>query len=148
MIGAYSLGISPTPATAWAKADSNRSMWRSVAPSEKASAVFAAALAVTTPHSHLALLAFVTVLAAAGSDTVASEIGKAWGARTYLFPMMTRVRPGTSGAVSLEGTGAGVVAALALAAIAMALGLITESGLWFVAIAAASVAEGWTAAAR
>lgn len=97
---------------------------------------FAAVLAALSPHREGALLVMTAALVAGASDTVASEIGKAWGARTYLFPMMTRVRPGTSGAVSLEGTGAGVVAALALAAIAMALGLITESGLWFVAIAA------------
>jgi uncharacterized membrane protein len=38
--------------------------------------------------------------------------------------------------VSLEGTGAGVVAALALAALALAVGLVKESGLWFVTIAA------------
>jgi uncharacterized protein (TIGR00297 family) len=99
-------------------------------------AAFAAILASLSPNRDAALLAMVAALVAGGSDTVASEIGKAWGRRTYLFPAFTRVRPGTSGAVSLEGTGAGIVAALGLAALALALGLITERGLWFVTIAA------------
>jgi uncharacterized protein (TIGR00297 family) len=99
-------------------------------------AAFAAILAALSPHRDAALLAMVAALAAGASDTVASEIGKAWGRRTYLFPTFTRVRPGTSGAVSLEGTGAGIVTALALATLALALGLITERGLWFVTIAA------------
>ncbi len=99
-------------------------------------AAFAALLAALSPHREGALLAMTAALVAGASDTVASEIGKAWGARTYLFPLFTRVRPGTSGAVSLEGTGAGIVAALALAAIALALGLIKGSGLWIVTVAA------------
>ena len=45
-------------------------------------ATVAALLAVSTLHRDLALLAFVTALAAGGSDTIASEIGKAWGRRT------------------------------------------------------------------
>ncbi len=97
---------------------------------------FAALIALLSPVRDGALLAMTAALVAGASDTVASEIGKAWGARTYLFPRFTRVRPGTSGAVSLEGTGAGVVAALALAAIALALGLIKGSSIWFVTIAA------------
>ncbi len=99
-------------------------------------AAFAAILAAISPYREGALLAMTAALVAGASDTVASEIGKAWGARTYLFPALTRVRAGTSGAVSLEGTGAGVIAALALAALAMALGLVKESGLWCVTIAA------------
>jgi uncharacterized protein (TIGR00297 family) len=99
-------------------------------------AALAAVVAALSPHREGALLAMVAALVAGGSDTVASEIGKAWGTRTYLFPTFKSVRPGTSGAVSLEGTGAGLVAALALAALAMAIGLIDRNGIWFVAIGA------------
>jgi uncharacterized protein (TIGR00297 family) len=97
---------------------------------------FAAIVAALSPCRDGALLAMVTALAAGASDTVASEIGKAWGTRTYLFPAFKSVRPGASGAVSLEGTGAGVVAALALAALAQGLGLIGGNAIWFVAIGA------------
>jgi uncharacterized protein (TIGR00297 family) len=99
-------------------------------------AAFAAIVSGLSPGRPVALLAMVTALAAGASDTVASEIGKAWGTRTYLFPTFKSVRPGTSGAVSLEGTGAGIVAALALAALAQALGLIGGRDLWLVAIGA------------
>ena len=53
-----------------------------------------------------------------------------------MFPTFTRVRPGTSGAVSLEGTGAGLVAALALSALALALGLVRGNGLWYATVGA------------
>jgi uncharacterized protein (TIGR00297 family) len=99
-------------------------------------AAFAAVIAALSPYRDGALLVMVTALVAGASDTVASEIGKAWGTRTYLFPTFTRVRPGTSGAVSLEGTGAGMVAALALSALALALGLIKGNGLWYATVGA------------
>ncbi len=63
-------------------------------------------------------------LVAGASDTVATEIGKAFGRRTFLMPSFRRVPPGTPGAISLEGTLAGIVAALSLAFIAAWLGLL------------------------
>ncbi|MBI4475729.1 MAG: DUF92 domain-containing protein, partial [Acidobacteria bacterium] len=69
-------------------------------------ATVAALLAVTTPHPDAARLAFVVALIAGAGDTVASEIGKAWGGRTYLVTRWARVPPGRPGGVSLEGTGA------------------------------------------
>ena len=46
----------------------------------------------------------VAALVTSASDTVASEVGKAWGRTTWLVDGFRRVTPGTSGAVSLEGT--------------------------------------------
>src|SRR5262249_20455804 len=46
-------------------------------------AAIAAIAAVTTPYRSAALLALVAALTAGGSDTVASEIGKAWGRATF-----------------------------------------------------------------
>lgn len=93
-------------------------------------AAIAAALAVCTPYRDAALLAFVTVLVTGGSDTVASEIGKAWGGKAYLVTTLKHVRPGTPGAMSLEGTAAGLIAALVLAWIGSALGLIPGAWIW------------------
>ncbi len=106
-------------------------------------AAVAALLAVSTVHRDLALLAFVTALAAGGSDTIASEIGKAWGRRTYLVSTLKRAAPGTSGAMSLEGTVAGVTGAALLGAFAVAVGLIPQSALVAVVAGATigSVAE-------
>jgi uncharacterized protein (TIGR00297 family) len=92
-------------------------------------ATIAALLSVLTYSREAALLAFVTALAAGGSDTVASEIGKAWGRRTYLVSTLRRVAPGASGAVSLEGTAAGVAGACLLAALAVLVGLIPSTAL-------------------
>jgi uncharacterized membrane protein len=88
-------------------------------------AAAAALAAIVTPYRGHGWIAFVAALTAAGSDTVASEIGKAWGRATFLVTTASRVRPGTPGAMSLEGTAAGLVAAFALAAVAIALGLIS-----------------------
>jgi uncharacterized protein (TIGR00297 family) len=93
-------------------------------------AAVAAAAAVATPHREAALVAFVAALATGGADTVASEIGKAWGGRTYLPTTLSAVRPGTPGAVSLEGTAAGILGALALAASGALLGLIPGWMVW------------------
>jgi uncharacterized protein (TIGR00297 family) len=101
-------------------------------------AAIAAIVAIATPDRAAALLALTAALTAAGSDTVASEIGKSWGRSTFLITSFARVKPGTSGAMSVEGTAAGRLAALALAAAAAALQLIPAT-LIVVAIVAATV---------
>ena len=95
-------------------------------------AALAAIAAVTTPYAVVSLAALVAALTAGGSDTVASEIGKAWGRSTFLVTTRGRVKPGTPGAMSLEGTAAGLTAAFALAATGAALGLIPASAILLV----------------
>jgi uncharacterized protein (TIGR00297 family) len=92
-------------------------------------AALAAIAAAATPYRSQALLALTAALTAGGSDTVASEIGKAFGRSTFLVTTFGRVKPGTSGAMSFEGTAAGLVAAFALGAIGLAAGLIHGTAL-------------------
>jgi uncharacterized protein (TIGR00297 family) len=92
-------------------------------------AAVAAVAAVTTPYASAALVALVAALTAGGSDTVASEIGKAWGRSTFLVTTFRRVAPGTPGAMSVEGTAAGLAAATVLAVIGAALGLVPTSAI-------------------
>jgi uncharacterized protein (TIGR00297 family) len=99
-------------------------------------AAIAAVAAVATSYRAESLLALTAALAAGGSDTVASEIGKAWGRSTFLVTSFGRVKPGTPGAMSLEGTAAGIVAAFALAAVAVQLGLIASGMMLAVVVAA------------
>ncbi len=87
-------------------------------------AALAAALAAATPYADAARVAFVAALVAGASDTVASEIGKARGGRTWLVTTLARVPPGTPGAVSLAGTLAGLISAALLAGLAAALDLV------------------------
>ena len=92
-------------------------------------AAAAAILAVTSHAAGPAMVAFVAALASGGSDTIASEIGKAWGRRTLLFPSLRHVPPGTSGAISLEGTAAGLMGACVLGSLGVALRLTPASAL-------------------
>jgi len=97
----------------------------------------AAALLGAVTYAHEAgLIAFVAALAAGGSDTVASEIGKAFGRRTVLVPTFAPVPPGTSGAISVEGTAAGLIAALALAALGAAFGIVALTTVPAIVVAA------------
>ena len=72
----------------------------------------------------LFLLGYVASLSTKLSDTSASEVGKAYGKRTFLITTLQPVERGTEGAVSLEGTLAGIVASAALASVGWAVGLI------------------------
>jgi uncharacterized protein (TIGR00297 family) len=99
-------------------------------------AAIGAIAAATTPFAPAALTALVAGLVAGGSDTVASEIGKAWGRSTFLVTTLRRVKAGTPGAMSLEGTVAGLVAAVALASAGAAFGLIPASVIVIVVVGA------------
>jgi uncharacterized protein (TIGR00297 family) len=87
-------------------------------------ATAAAMLAVLSYAREPALIAFVAALAAGGSDTVASEIGKAFGRRARILTTWRDVPPGTPGGLSLQGSAAGLLAASCLAAVAAVTGLI------------------------
>ncbi|RZM78635.1 TIGR00297 family protein [Leptolyngbya iicbica] len=81
-------------------------------------------------------LGYVASFATKLSDTTASEVGKAYGKRTFLITTLRPVPAGTEGAVSLEGTLAGVVGSAVMAAVGLATGLITPVGALLCLIAA------------
>jgi uncharacterized protein (TIGR00297 family) len=111
-------------------------------------AALAAIVVLVGTAGTTARLAFAAALVAGGSDTIASEIGKAWGRRTWSITSLKHVPPGTSGAMSLEGTLAGIAGALGLGAAALALGLVQS--VWLPAIVigatAGSLLESWLGA--
>ena len=92
------------------------------------SAATAAACALATfrwpARSVLLRIGFVAALATKLSDTCASEIGKAYGTKTYMITTLRECQPGEEGGVSLEGTAAGVVGSIVLTLYACAAGLI------------------------
>ncbi|URE38994.1 Integral membrane protein DUF92 [Musa troglodytarum] len=67
-------------------------------------------------------LGFIASFCTKLSDTVSSEIGKAYGKTTYLVTTFKVVPRGTEGAVSMEGTVAGLLASVLLASIGYFLG--------------------------
>jgi uncharacterized protein (TIGR00297 family) len=87
------------------------------------------------PHP-LWQLAYTASLATKLSDTTASEVGKAFGKRTFLITTLRPVPPGTEGAVSLEGTLAGVLGSLVLALVGLAVGFVHPMGVLWCLVAA------------
>jgi uncharacterized protein (TIGR00297 family) len=81
-------------------------------------------------------LGFVASMATKLSDTTASEIGKAFGKTTYLVTTLQRVPRGTEGAVSLEGTIAGIAASFVLASLGVVVQLIPINYLSYCLVAA------------
>jgi uncharacterized protein (TIGR00297 family) len=107
-------------------------------------AAWAALLMPGLPDPSVGAIALVASLATAGSDTVASEVGKAFGRTTWSVLTWRRVPAGTTGAASLEGTLAGLLSAALIAWAAAALNLIPEAAVPIIAGAAtaASLVEG------
>lgn len=81
-------------------------------------------------------LGYVASFSTKLADTCASEIGKAYGQRTFLITTLKPVPRGTEGAVSLEGTLAGIVAAIAIALVGWLVGVIPLVGIPICVVAA------------
>lgn len=110
-----------------------------------------AVAATMMPNREWLWLAAVAAFATAAADTTASEIGQLLGRRTFLPLTLRPVPVGTEGAVSLEGTLAGVFGALLVAAITILalfrrpeprlIGLLTLAG--FLGSYIESIAGSW-----
>ncbi|EAW34550.1 TIGR00297 family protein [Lyngbya sp. PCC 8106] len=91
---------------------------------------------MTSEIISLLLLGYVASFSTKLSDTCASEVGKAYGQRTFLITTLQPVAKGTEGAVSLEGTIAGVVASILMAVVGWGTGLMDAIGIvWCVCAA-------------
>jgi uncharacterized protein (TIGR00297 family) len=84
----------------------------------------------------LLLLGYVASFCTKLADTCGSEIGKAYGQRTFLITTLKPVPRGTEGAVSLEGTLAGIVGAIAIALVGWLVGVIPLVGIPICVVAA------------
>lgn len=82
------------------------------------------------------LVACASAFATAAADTAGTEIGQLWGRRTFLLTTLKPVPPGTDGAVSLEGSLAGIFAAVLIGATGAAVGLYPWFGVVAVTFAA------------
>lgn len=84
----------------------------------------------------LFILGYVASFATKLADTTASEVGKAYGKRTFLITSLQPVPRGTEGAISLEGTIAGIVGAVTISLLGWGLGLISILGVIYCVLAA------------
>lgn len=83
--------------------------------------------AVSAFVQSLANIAYVAAISTKMSDTLSSEIGKAYGGDTYLLTTLKKVPRGTEGGVSVEGTLAGVVGSAIAALWAAAVGILAAN---------------------
>ena len=93
------------------------------------------ALMINLNLANLTLLkvGFAASFAAKLADTFGSEIGKRYGKNTFLITTFKKVRQGTEGAISLEGTIASLFGALIMSFSMFILGFITiEKGFFIV----------------
>lgn len=90
------------------------------------------------PWSEAFRVAFVASFATKLADTCSSEIGKAYGKTAYLITSWKQVPRGTEGAVSVEGTIAGIGGGFFMAFLALWFGVI-HSWRGLVATVVASV---------
>jgi uncharacterized protein (TIGR00297 family) len=87
------------------------------------------------PLAAVLTVAYAASVSTAAADTCSSEIGKAYGRRTYLITSLKPVAPGTEGAVSAEGTLAGLAGASLVAVVGVVSGLLGWRGAAVVAAA-------------
>lgn len=78
--------------------------WRNAWANGGVAAFLALMAALDPPRAGLYAIAYAAAVATAAADTCSSEIGKAYGRRTFLITTLRPVPPGTEGAISLEGT--------------------------------------------
>ena len=90
----------------------------------------------TSAWPALLLVGYVASFSTKLSDTTASEVGKAYGKRTFLITTLKPVPAGTEGAVSLEGTLAGAIASLLIALLGWGVGLIPAAAVGVCVVAA------------
>ena len=82
-----------------------------------------AGIATDEVRGGLLVIAYAAAVATAAADTCSSEVGKAYGRRTFLITSFRPVPPGTEGAVSLEGTLGGLAGGMIVGAVGAVGGL-------------------------
>jgi uncharacterized protein (TIGR00297 family) len=87
------------------------------------------------PLRDVLVLAYAAAVATAAADTCSSEVGKAFGRRTFLITNLRPVPAGTEGAISVEGTLGGLLGAVVVAALGAVLGLYGATAAALVSLA-------------
>jgi uncharacterized protein (TIGR00297 family) len=109
--------------------------WRNAWANGGVPAFLALMAGITAREDHVLLvLAYAASVATAAADTCSSEIGKAYGRRTFLITTFRAVPPGTEGAVSLEGTLGGLVGGMVVGGIGALVGLYGAGTAAFIGI--------------
>ncbi len=84
--------------------------------------------------SMLFMIGFASSFTAKLSDTFSSEIGKRFGKRTFLITTLMPVDPGTEGAISIEGSLAGLLGSLIMTAVMISLSIVSGISVAFIVL--------------
>ena len=80
------------------------------------------------------MVGFASSFTAKLSDTFSSEIGKRFGKRTFLITTLKPVKPGTEGAISIEGSLAGLLGSLIMTVVMLNLSIISGLSVAFIVL--------------
>jgi len=94
------------------------------------------AIAIFPGQAGVLGLGIAAAFATALSDTLGSEVGQLYGKTPFLPTTFRRVPPGTEGAISVEGTLAGIAGSLVMGTIGWATGIYGILGIALIAIGA------------
>jgi uncharacterized protein (TIGR00297 family) len=78
------------------------------------------------------MVGFASSFSAKLSDTFANEIGKRFGKRTFLITTLKPVSPGTEGAISIEGSIAGLLGSFIMTVFMLNLSIISGLSVAFI----------------
>ncbi|WP_420063645.1 DUF92 domain-containing protein [Prochlorococcus marinus] len=78
-------------------------------------------------EKEILLIGFAASFSAKLADTFGSEVGKRWGRRTFLITSFKKVKPGTDGAISLEGTLASLLGCFLMTLVMMFLSFVSSA---------------------
>ena len=85
-------------------------------------------------HLIALMVGFASSFTAKLSDTFSSEIGKRFGKRTFLITTLKAVAPGTEGAISIEGSLAGLLGSLIMTIVMIKLSIVSGLSVAFIVL--------------
>ena len=102
--------------------------------------IFAIMIKLNILNQSILEVAFAASFAAKLADTFGSEIGKRFGRNTFLITTLQKVKKGTEGGISLEGTFASLFGSCLMSYFMLLLGIITTKGQFFIVLISGFIA--------
>ena len=102
--------------------------------------IFAIMIKLNILNQSILEVAFAASFAAKLADTFGSEIGKRFGRNTYLITTLQKVKKGTEGAISLEGTFASLFGSCLMSYFMLLLGIISTKDHFFIVLISGFIA--------
>jgi len=94
--------------------------------------IFAMMIKLNILNQSILEVAFAASFAAKLADTFGSEIGKRFGSNTFLITTLQKVKKGTEGGISLEGTFASLFGSCLMSYFMLLLGIISTKNHFFI----------------